>query len=383
MVKMDLKKILALAMLALMAIPSLTMVVRADEPYEGAGPAGAIERARIYLNKVMTSAEKTAALYPNDTNMQGYLNQLNALLGQYEYEGPEFLLQSENGVAERSDVESYGGNYSVHLETTGDKGNESRIVIPMPEGFTLGELETLSWWEYLVAGYPPHVDVILDLDGNTVYDDGTFDDALVFEYAYNTLDHYAEAPMPYGALTGEWYQTFNDDDKGPAVIDNSSMAWATKGASGPPPLGGNFFFYSLADWKEGVTYTAEGYNEKTINSDSIVLRLEIELDNWVVQTEAYVDDIKIDGTPYAYDFEEKEAEDGKAKDYLDQASASLVKGDIRSAARSLASARNIIGRVNGLLKSMAKVHKVARTEKFQRRIQGIEDKIARPKGPKK
>jgi hypothetical protein len=383
---MDLKKIMALVMVALLALPSLIMVVRADEPDDRVGPAGAIERARIYLDKVMISAEKTAELYPEDEDMQGYLNQLYALLGQYEYEGPDFLLQSENGIAERSDIQSHSGTHSVHLKTIGTPGDgdEARIVIPMPEGFTLGELETLSWWEYLVAGYPPHVDVILDLDGNTVYDDGTFDDALVFEYAYNYESHADETWPTYDALTGDWYQTFSDDAQGPAMINDEAMAWATKGAPGPLGLEfgeENFFYLSLADWKEGVTYTAEGYNEKTINSDSIVLRLEIEVDNWVVQTEAYVDDIKIDGT--TYDFEEKEAEDGQAKDYLDQASASLVEGDIKSAARSLASARNILGRVNGLLKSMAKAHKVTRTEKFNRRIQGIKDKIERQKGPKK
>ncbi|GAI79225.1 unnamed protein product, partial [marine sediment metagenome] len=53
---MDLKKITALVMLVLLALPSLTMVVMADDPDDGAGMAGAIERARIYLGKVRTSA---------------------------------------------------------------------------------------------------------------------------------------------------------------------------------------------------------------------------------------------------------------------------------------------------------------------------------------
>ena len=61
---MDLKKITAFVILALLTLPSLTMVVRADDPTDdtedGAGLAGAIERARLYLDKVRTSAETLA-----------------------------------------------------------------------------------------------------------------------------------------------------------------------------------------------------------------------------------------------------------------------------------------------------------------------------------
>ena len=182
----------------------------------------------------------------------------------------------------------------THLTATGTAGTEDRIVIDMPAGFTLGMLNSISWAEYLIAGYPPHVDVILDLDTDGNYDDD--DDALVFEYAYNDLTHYTdEAPMPYGAITGAWYATFSDDGNGPAAVDDDAMAWATKGAPGAPPLGGNFYFYSLADWKIGVTYEASGQSEKTIDSDSIVLRLEIEVDNWVIDSEAYVTNIKVNG----------------------------------------------------------------------------------------
>jgi len=95
-----------------------------------------------------------------------------------------------------------------------------------------------------------------------------------------------------------------------------------------------------------------------------------------------VDDIEINGI--TYDFEEEEEEDAEAKYYLDQASAYLVEGDFSLAARNLAAARNILGRVKGLLNSMVKVHKVTRTERFIRqfehRIEGIEDKVERLRG---
>jgi len=366
MIKMDLKKMLALAMLALVALPSLTIVGATDV----AGPAGAIERARIYLDKVMTSAENTAAEYPEDHMIHGYLNQIYALLGRYDYEGPEFLLQSENGIAERSDVQSHSGTHSVHLETIGkvNDGDEARIVIPI--SIALADLDTISWWIYTVAGYPAHVDIFLDTG-----------DVLTAEMAVNNFMDYGILEIDAAMTVPAWLQTFElSAADGYGEIDNATVLWVANLGSGTwnAPSG------TLAQWKAGSGATAGvGDPSEPVpdTTGATVTKLEIEVDNWIVQTEAYVDDIKINKD--TYDFEEREEEEGKAKYYLDKASASLVEGDIRSAARSLSSARNIIGRVNGLLKSMAKAHKVTRTEKFNRRIQGIKDKIERPKGPKK
>jgi parallel beta-helix repeat protein len=197
--------------------------------------------------------------------------------------------KNSDSTAEWSTSEFKTGSYSVHLDTgttTAGDGDEARIVIVMPNGTSLNDIVSISWWEYLVAGYPPHVDVKVDTDGN-----GTADDALVFEYAYNGESHYTdEAPMPYGALTGAWYQTFSDDGNGPSVINDTASAWLS---SGPPgPLGDPGFIYgTLADWKAG---TVDG----SINGNTAVTALEIEVDNWVVNTEAYVDDIAINGVTY-------------------------------------------------------------------------------------
>jgi len=360
-VNMDMKKVMALAMMALMVIPSMTITVGAQEE----DMTCAIERAQIYLEKVIISAEATAALYDQDHIIHKYLNDLYDLLGEDWEESPDFLLDAAvtYGVAERSEDKSYRGTYSVHLETTGiiDGDGDARIVIPMPEGFTLGDLETLSWWEYLVAGYPPHVDVYLDMG-----------DELVFEYACNN-DMKGSGAGQYGAETGAWFSTFNDNPSGLSQITDTAKAWANSG----PPGGSDQVLFTLAEWKAGQTYTTDV--EYTINSESIVTKLEIEIDNWIVQTETYVDDIKINED--IYDFEEEPKVLG-AKGYLDRASMYLDDGDFKSAARCLASARNILGRINGLLRSMAKAHKVTRTEKFERRIQGIRDKMERQKGPK-
>jgi hypothetical protein len=196
----------------------------------------------------------------------------------------EATLESDTEAgAELSADQAYTGKDSAHLETLGDpgSGDEARIVVPVPEGTTLADIAAVSWWEYLVTGYPPHLDIMLDIDG-----DGTIDDSLVFEYAYNDVAlHYLEGPMPYNALTGDWYQTFSDDGNGPAQVDDTAYGWLS---SGPPGAPGDPTFISgtLADWKSGLVNTA-------IDGMTSVVSLEIEIDNWVVQSEAYIDDIVI------------------------------------------------------------------------------------------
>jgi len=85
-------------------------------------------------------------------------------------------LQTKN-----SATATWSGN-DAHLTTTGTvgDGDEARIHIDMPTGTTLADILEISWKEYTVSGYAPHVDIILDTTG-----DGIKDDALVIEYAYN------------------------------------------------------------------------------------------------------------------------------------------------------------------------------------------------------
>lgn len=174
---------------------------------------------------------------------------------------------------------AYTGFYSVHLNTTGTpgSGDEARFIVTLSSGITLGDVYTISWQEFLVAGYPPHVDIILDLGGGTT-------DALVFEYAYN--GHTGEAPMPYGALTGYWYETFSDDSLGPSVIDGTAYCWLSSGPAGGPGIIGG----TLSAWKAGGISGGLG-----IDGSTPVLRLEFEVDNWVVSSEAYIDDVLING----------------------------------------------------------------------------------------
>jgi len=152
-------------------------------------------------------------------------------------------------------------------------GTEDRITVDLPAGTTLGQLQSISWQEWLVAGYPPHVDIILE------------DDALVVEYAYNghESDPQITGDTAYGAVSGDWFPTFNDDGKGIAEVSDSARAWLNSGPSG----GTDIIIGTLEDWKDGDV-------DSSVDSNSVVLRLEIEVDNWIIDTTAKIKDIVVD-----------------------------------------------------------------------------------------
>lgn len=182
------------------------------------------------------------------------------------------------------------GTYSIRLKTLSGVGEEARIVITPLTLITLSEITSISWSAYTASGYPPHVDISLDIDG-----DGVADESLNVEYAYNLMSHYSEngGLMPYGAVYGTWFQTFNDDSNGPTSVNDTCYAWLNSGAPGPP--GGAFgdgghYGDALMSWKYGLSIPSG-----IIDGDALVTKIEIEVDNWVLQTEAFVDDIAING----------------------------------------------------------------------------------------
>ncbi len=205
-----------------------------------------------------------------------------------------------NAVAEWSTTQKYTGSYSAHLDTTAASSPaEATIVIQMPAGTTLGDIDTISWWRYIAVGYAPHLDIKLDVNGDGSFA-GADDEALVIQYAYNTVAAHYDSGLPYyGAVPGDWYQTFDDDGVGPAQIDDTTSAWAGTGSAGPPDGSNpNFINHTLAEWKAGVTYTADTFVEKTINVNTLIYALEIEVDYWAAPIDAYVDDIAINGVVY-------------------------------------------------------------------------------------
>ncbi len=178
-------------------------------------------------------------------------------------------LTTKNDVGAEAVWGDQDGDIAVHL-TTGLKevdppwgdGDTATIAIDASAigVATLADVGSISWSEVIVLGgsYPAHVDIMIA------------GDALVVEYAYN--------------------------DGGYLPVTDASYAWLTSGE--PGPIGGEFgddghYGATLADWKAGLTV-----DEVLISDATEVLSLEIEIDNWIVASESYIDDIEINGIVY-------------------------------------------------------------------------------------
>ncbi len=154
--------------------------------------------------------------------------------------------------------------------------NEGTIRIKFPANYKLSNLSSISWMQNVLSGYASHVDVIIDTDNN-----GASDDALVFEYAkVDHLDCDNVTNYPTGLIN-----TFGD--KG--IVDDSAYAWLN---SGPPGVCGDasFIHKPLSQWKSE-------------NGTADILAIEIEVDGWISESNAYVDNIRINGE-LVEDFEE-------------------------------------------------------------------------------
>jgi hypothetical protein len=172
-------------------------------------------------------------------------------------------------------------------------GDEARVVIPLPEGTTLGDINLISWQTYLIDGYIPHVDMVLDYDGDTVRDD-----VLVAESAHQNDN---DASVWQTSHTNTWIKTF----EGASGVYTS---WAMTGTCSDVETvnsetavwmiaanDANFGLDTLANFVAGKT---DG--SITVDQDTAVLSLELEIDNWIYESEAFVDDIMvvIGGTTY-------------------------------------------------------------------------------------
>ncbi|MBU2639369.1 MAG: hypothetical protein KKG75_01535 [Nanoarchaeota archaeon] len=176
--------------------------------------------------------------------------------------------------------EGIATNIEYSLFAQGDPaGSESRIFIRGEDVgvFTLNDLNTISWDTNAILGYLPHIDVLIDTDG-----DGIKDDALVFEYAKATVANCDNSPYPTGNLT-----TFYDKGN----ISEATYAWLTTGDAGPCSGSPTFFWHSLADWKAGQT----NQNGKNINGATPVKGFDLEVDSWIEESSARVSGILING----------------------------------------------------------------------------------------
>ncbi len=201
-------------------------------------------------------------------------------------EGPEFA-EDRNWAMYIEDTVPYYLN-------TGDgtpAGTEAGIVIDLPPGTTLGDIASIFWLVYTVTGYPPHIDITLDVNGDGIVDP---EDMLTGEMNLNCVG----APQSIAALQTQiaydsgWLQTFElTSGDGFDAIDDSTIFWVTKMGSGNlnAPSG------TLADWKAGVVANDPESEMTTpvINGATPVVKIEIEIDNWVVQSAAYVKGINV------------------------------------------------------------------------------------------
>jgi len=168
--------------------------------------------------------------------------------------------------------------YEYMLEATGAQGTENRVTIVPNSSFDeLSELETMSWDSYIVnGGYIAHVDVLIDVYGN-----GSLYDALVFEY--DKVDDGCGDGIPGAAnyAKDEWVDTFDDKE----TIDSDSYAWLNSGAPGNCQDDSGYTVKRLSEWK-------------TFYQNAKILRFEIEVDNWILNSNGVVRNIKINGNQY-------------------------------------------------------------------------------------
>jgi hypothetical protein len=201
---------------------------------------------------------------------------LTKVVGAPTVDGSELSADGQ-GAAAMSTAEAYEGSDSAHLSAPligGGPTNEGRIHIPL-SGMTLGDINTISWYAKVIDGYIPHVDILIDTNG-----DGVRDDSLVVEYdKARAPSDQALAAMAF--QRNVWVNTF--DDKG--IVDNTAGVWLSSGA--PGPIGGVGFVYgTLAQWKAGTV-------SLSVNASTKVLALEIEVDGWIAASDSYVDVVKL------------------------------------------------------------------------------------------
>ena len=236
------------------------------------------------------------------------------------------------GTSEWSTTESYSGGYAIHLTAPGkaswdgdeNKGvgvNEGRLSIRLAPGTKLSDIESLSWRVRTEAGYPPHVDLLLDMDGDGDCDSkkdlvtgeviaGNDDDALVAEFAYqeyvgsgyeyvgpgDPYSHYDKDLQDtfYDPIYDAWVRTFQGDpsETESLRLDNDTVCWLYSGLPGPYPKG---FFGTLEAFRLGTVEVIGDTTPASVDDDTIVLEMQIEVDNWLGPADAYIDVIVLNG----------------------------------------------------------------------------------------
>jgi hypothetical protein len=242
---------------------------------------------------------------------------------------------SGEGTIEWSNRRSFTGGYSIYLTAPKIKEgttayqfmsgpHEARIRILMPNGTTLKDIEEISWMTYVVAGYPPHVDILLDMDDDGEFNSkkdmvtgflksgpGDVDDILVAEFAYQGSPMHYPSTIQYSEFINftNWVNTFTGNNDPDIIVNNDTLFWLYSAAPGAPGSSGcpyPFLDGKLSEWKDGKprTHTWEWnftgincnvHSENDVNGDTFVYGIEIEVDGWIAESKCYIDDIEIKG----------------------------------------------------------------------------------------
>ena len=198
---------------------------------------------------------------------------------------PTTLSTSGSATSIWTNSNSYTGFYSVQLQTTGAIGSgvEATFIVTMPPGIPLSSLFRISWRVLTTTGYPPHIDIFLS-SGNV----------LTAEMAYNNFMSYGILQIA-SALPGYWTETFElTIGDGFDDIQSNTIFWVANMGAGTwdSPSG------TLMQWMTN-SGTVAGLGDPletvpNVSSDTII-KIEFEVDNWVAQSDSYIDDILING----------------------------------------------------------------------------------------
>jgi len=302
----------------------------------------------VFLVAILGVALVSAAL----VSYYGQINQEVTIASGVAFTGPVGICSdnvcTETGVALSSCESVESGEYEVDsstsavvplsIETTGDNPEEGvttsteflldateipwddingyigadfaagrEYVTVLTEGLTLGDLNSLVFEQMVLEGYPASVNILLDVDGDGVFDGkkdlttgyltgGEYDDVLKIEWAYNGV----RPAFPYtdAGDYNRWFDVFDDV----SVIDDTTNAWLYSVKPGDVEIVEG----TLAEWKTGKSrgttcyyvddsWKSETCEDITVDSNTVVYGIQIESLGWIAASKSKVRNIKING----------------------------------------------------------------------------------------
>lgn len=241
------------------------------------------------------------------------------------------MLSLEDGgaaIAAWSEAQANSGAVSVKLEAPGPAGT-GNVASAVKDvcNIELRDVQPLSYYVYASSGYPPYVNIYIDVNGNGKWDGINPDDILTLEpyywqwvYEQSTfggvafaegidnlqVNHNPNFPpwSPNGGFRGSpiwapdtWLQINLHDDT--ALWSRASQAanW------GSPGFGLDDILYEWGDWEAGnvpaVPVDPDGMldsfspNPLDVPATAGVLKIEIAVDDWGKASLGYLDDIAV------------------------------------------------------------------------------------------